>query len=55
MSDEFATFYEAVDALQSDDEVIRDPLGKRWDVRDEVEASRRLPHLSSVFPIMMQP
>lgn len=55
VSDEFATFYEAVDALQSDDEVVRDPLGKRWDVRDEVEASRRLPQLSSRFPITMQP
>ncbi|MFE4056270.1 DUF4240 domain-containing protein [Streptomyces sp. NPDC059096] len=55
VSDEFATFYEAVDALQSDDEVVRDPLGKRWDVRDEIEASRRLPQLSSAFPITVQP
>lgn len=51
---EFATFHEAVDVLQRDDEALRDPLGKQWDVRDAVEASRRLPQLSSTFPITIR-
>lgn len=55
VSDDFAGFYEVVDALQSGDEVVRAPLGKRWDVRDETEARRRLPQLSSRFPITRQP
>ncbi|CAM5230337.1 hypothetical protein SSPIM334S_04508 [Streptomyces spiroverticillatus] len=54
-SDGFSTFHEAVDAQQGADEVVREPLGKRWDVRDEVEAALRLPQLSSRFPVTLQP
>ncbi|MFE4371700.1 DUF4240 domain-containing protein [Streptomyces sp. NPDC056835] len=55
VSDEYEAFYTAVDARQSGDEVVRDPLGERWDVRGEVEATRKLPQLSSKFPITTQP
>ena len=44
-------FYEAVDAEQSDEEGSSGPLGERWDVRCEDEAARRLPRLSTMFPL----
>ncbi|MFD5897801.1 DUF4240 domain-containing protein [Streptomyces sp. NPDC060366] len=49
------SFYRAVAAGRSDDVLVRNPLGVRWDVRDEPEATRRLPRLSSQFPITTQP
>jgi hypothetical protein len=44
-------FYEAVDAGQGDGEGSSGPFGERWDVRCEVEAARRLPRLSTMFPL----
>ncbi|MFI6085733.1 DUF4240 domain-containing protein [Streptomyces sp. NPDC051217] len=49
------SFYEAVAARRSGDDVLRNPLGERWDVRDELEATRKLPQLSTKFPITTQP
>jgi hypothetical protein len=43
-------FYEAIDAEQHG-AGSSGPLGKRWDVRGEDEASRRLPRLSAMFPL----
>jgi hypothetical protein len=50
-TDDGASFYDLVEAHQRGDNVNRDPLGERWDVRDEVEAARRLPRLSTMFPV----
>ncbi|WMX49066.1 DUF4240 domain-containing protein [Streptomyces roseicoloratus] len=44
-------FYGAVDAEQSDEEGSSGPLGERCDVRCEDEAARRLPRLSTMFPL----
>ncbi|MFF7213598.1 DUF4240 domain-containing protein [Streptomyces sp. NPDC008238] len=44
-------FYDAVNARASSGAGPRGPAGERWDVRDEAEASRKLPRLSSVFPL----
>ncbi|MEU0955518.1 DUF4240 domain-containing protein [Streptomyces niveus] len=48
-------FYEAVAALRIGDEMVRDPRGEHWDIRDEREATYKLPRLSSAFPITTQP
>ncbi|MFJ9560205.1 DUF4240 domain-containing protein [Streptomyces fuscichromogenes] len=44
-------FYEAVEAEQGDGEGSSRPLGRRWDVRREDEAARRLPRLSVMSPL----
>jgi hypothetical protein len=44
-------FYEAVEAEQGDIEGSRGPLGEQWDVRSEGEATRKLPRLSTMFPL----
>lgn len=44
-------FYAAVKAQQDKELVTRGPAGQRWNVRDEDEATRRLPRLSVMFPL----
>lgn len=44
-------FYAAVQAQRGEQVVSRGLAGERWNVRDEVEAARRLPRLSAMFPL----
>ncbi|MFD4284453.1 DUF4240 domain-containing protein [Streptomyces albidoflavus] len=44
-------FYVAVEAEQGDVGGSRGPLGEQWDVRSEDEATRKLPRLSTMFPL----
>ena len=44
-------FHTAVKAQQDKELVTRGPAGERWNVRDEDEATRRLPTLSVMFPL----
>lgn len=44
-------FYEAVDAERGDGAGSSGPLDERWDARCEDEAARRLPRLSTMFPL----
>ncbi|MFD4613113.1 DUF4240 domain-containing protein [Streptomyces sp. NPDC058451] len=44
-------FYAAVRAQRGEHVVNRGLAGERWNVRDEAEATRRLPRLSVMFPL----
>ncbi|MFJ3310507.1 DUF4240 domain-containing protein [Streptomyces sp. NPDC086549] len=44
-------FYAAVETQRAEHAVSQGLAGKRWNVRDEDEAARRLPRLSVMFPL----
>ncbi|MEU0788375.1 DUF4240 domain-containing protein [Streptomyces sp. NPDC006173] len=44
-------FYAAVQAQRGEHLVSRWLAGERWNVREEAEATRRLPRLSAMFPL----
>ncbi|MEY9835637.1 DUF4240 domain-containing protein [Streptacidiphilus sp. EB103A] len=44
-------FYAAVQAQRGEQVASRGLAGEHWNVRDEVEAARRLPRLSAMFPL----
>ncbi|MEU2021284.1 DUF4240 domain-containing protein [Streptomyces sp. NPDC016469] len=44
-------FYAAVETRRGEHVVSRGLAGQRWNVRDEIEAARRLPRLSVMFPL----